>query len=175
MELEPNQAEYLPLLYDKLNGYVRNEVRTGFREWMFEDAIHEYLHRYFHEQFTKEVQIEANYDKGESVIQVEVDGATMFLNWYNSCIFTHLKKYDQVDHIFIGSEEGDESVTQGTFIFRQVLENFDEVVDYLDDYNFPHIHKPYPSETDTETYLKAAETDLDKADEIAAYWEKEGS
>lgn len=120
-------------------------------------------------------KLEANYDKGESVIQVEVDGATMFLNWYNSCIFTHLKKYDQVDHIFIGSEEGDESVTQGTFIFRQVLENFDEVVDYLDDYNFPHIHKPYPSETDTETYLKAAETDLDKADEIAAYWEKEGS
>lgn len=55
---ESNQAEYLKSLEEKLWGYVKNEVRTGFKEYMYDDALHEYLHNYFADLFTREVQIE---------------------------------------------------------------------------------------------------------------------
>jgi phage pi2 protein 07 len=46
-------------MYEKLNGYL-HDPKTGFQEWMFEDAMHEYLHRYFHPLFTREVQLDEN-------------------------------------------------------------------------------------------------------------------
>jgi hypothetical protein len=56
--MTPEQnPEYLIVLYDKLNMYLREAQRTGFKEWMFEDTIHEYLHGHFHELFTREVQL----------------------------------------------------------------------------------------------------------------------
>lgn len=45
-EIQPT-PEQCETYYRKIYSYANNEVRTGFKDWMVDEAVREYLDRYF--------------------------------------------------------------------------------------------------------------------------------
>jgi hypothetical protein len=114
-------------------------------------------------------------EDGEPVFHTRMDGEDQTWTWWNTCVFTHRPAYSEYDHVFIELEPSPDENTQaiGKFVFRQVVEGFDNLVELLDDYCFPHLIKPNPSEGDMRVWERMNLADLDNSDDIAEKWLQE--
>lgn len=95
-----------------------------------------------------EPHLDINMKMGEDSVQLNI-------NRDNTAIFTHQPPYHHLDHIFVEletTEEEDSYRTLGAFIWRQVLPDWDDLKEALDQHWFQHIRSPFPSEQDQEQY-----------------------
>lgn len=123
-------------------------------------------------------------------------------DWETATLYTHRFIDRHFDHVFIQTDEVDQQTdlgrvrALGAFIWRQTLEDFDDLVNAMITHDFPHIHMPHPNEMDAHNYdttglvpptREAIETtavevddgeqlareEMSKWDEEWAYWDKE--
>jgi hypothetical protein len=97
------------------------------------------------------------YENGEPFIIFHADGRPIIGNYDNSALYTH-GKTPHIDHFFVQLDEDDDrsidesARTLGAFVWRHACEDFDSLANALIENDFVHIHKPYPSECDVESY-----------------------
>lgn len=109
--------------------------------------------------------MESNPEKSP-IIRIVFGGESFECTRDNLFAYTHHLQ-PEVDHLFIvdDSEESfeDEDVEEsermlGRFVFRQMLGNFDEIVDYMHSKGFIHRHTYEPEDIDLRQYYKYLET-----------------
>lgn len=98
-------------------------------------------------------------ESGEPFIELRIKigeiAVDLRLDYESTAVFTHKEEDEHLDHIFVSMENqstDEETRAMGAFIWRQVLPDWDDLVDSLDDRDFQHIHSPYPSPHDAEQY-----------------------
>ena len=84
----------------------------------------------------------------------------------NTAIYTHGEKWNQVDHIFIRAEQRKKKTIAvlGAFVWRQMIEDFDEFTAVLTDEDFNHFHTAVPAIADVEAWVAYNTKDLEGFD-----------
>jgi hypothetical protein len=92
-------------------------------------------------------------ENGEPVIHFMLNGTPKGLDYENTTLFTHGNDR-HIDHIFVEYEpaEGERYRALGAFIFRQTLDDFDDLANDMISLDYPHVHMPYPNEFDLRSY-----------------------
>ena len=100
-----------------------------------------------------------NQDENGPFINFSINGGEiMRIDWETSMLFTH-SNMDYVDHLFVQTDPTEEQArTIGAFIWRQLLPDFDDLVNGLIVHDFPHLHLPYPNEHDLASYEQSGLT-----------------
>lgn len=92
-----------------------------------------------------------NINSGEEEVRLRLD-------WETTSLFTH-KNHDYFDHVFVEMSEVDDDghdyQAMGAFIWRQVLPDWQDLANGLITHDFTHIHKPWPVESDIESYKRS--------------------
>jgi hypothetical protein len=81
----------------------------------------------------------------------------------NAKIYTHANRWSDVDHIFISLEEKKKKqiTVLGAFVWRQMVEDFDEFAHELRVHDFTSIHRELPIVSDVEMWVKFNTVDLE--------------
>jgi len=104
------------------------------------------------------------------MVEFKINGEQQVMHWYNTNVFYHLDVFAEYDNILY---QPNESKDEGIIIWRQHLENFDDVLEMLDDNDFPFIFSPYPSEYDRKMYDRYIAEQAEKIGEYVTKWAKE--
>jgi len=101
-------------------------------------------------------------------IPFNINGERHVMHWYNTSAFYHLPYYCEYDNILFKPDDVDEG--QGIIIWRQHLDNFDDVLSMLDDNDFPLIFTPEPSDFDRDMYDKYTAEQAQKIGAFLTEW-----
>jgi hypothetical protein len=110
------------------------------------------------------------FDHTEEGVQTELilNGRHKFvLTWANTTVFTHLAKWQQVDHIYVVTRPTNAVSTMGIYIFRDMVPGFNENVQLLEFEDYPRTFKPVPVDQDFDAFTKYASKDLEHISSIA--------
>jgi hypothetical protein len=82
-----------------------------------------------------------------------IDGDEFLATPQNAIAFTHPTEEAQYDHVFLFNTEpdDDEEVTEGMFVWRTFIEDFDAVVEMMRDRNYTIVEQSV-TENDREAY-----------------------
>lgn len=75
------------------------------------------------------------------------------LHWGNTHLFYHRPEFKQYDHIFV-QQPNENGEDYGTFIWRRILPDFQDLANALITHDFKNHHSPYPLTGDVEAYLQ---------------------
>jgi len=86
----------------------------------------------------------------------EEESIRLRIDWESSTLFTHAND-NHIDHLFVELPEDkqDAAQTLGAFVWRQILPDFDDLMNGLITHDFPHVHMPYPNLADVESYERS--------------------
>ena len=105
------------------------------------------------------------------MLSVRIDENAVVLHWFNTTLFSHAKKHQEIDHVFVETTPRDEidgrAVGIGIFIFRHVWHDFDGLANALITHDYPHIHMPHPSDKDIEAWETIALRDMEDIERFA--------
>lgn len=87
----------------------------------------------------------------------DVGDEELTLDWDKTMLFTHRDIHENkyYDHVFVSmeAEKDDERASNlGAFIWRQVLPDFNDLVNGLITHDYPHLHSPWPNDHDVEQF-----------------------
>lgn len=93
--------------------------------------------------------------EGEKIpfARFKFDDMDVFSTKDNTLIFTHDEAYEKYDHIFIMNEDFEQS-QEGCFVWREMVDNFDDVVQFMIDADFMWFERDEPVPLDVEQHDK---------------------
>ncbi|HEY4964297.1 MAG TPA: hypothetical protein VIH90_06400 [Candidatus Saccharimonadales bacterium] len=109
--------------------------------------------------------IEFKYNDGEPAGRVDLAGRVRTLTWSNTVIFCHLDRWRVFDHLYVDQELP--TLHLPIYVFRDTVENFDEIVNQLRGENYPYRFDPIPLSKDVEEFMEQQTSDL-RALEVTA-------
>lgn len=83
----------------------------------------------------------------------EEESIRLRIDWESSTLFTHANE-NHIDHVFVElpEDQQDAAKTLGAFVWRQILPDFDDLMNGLITHDFPHVHMPFPNPADVDSY-----------------------